>query len=120
MEADRLVGYLVTTINHSAEMTKGIIIDWFVSRRREDVFKEMVKSAFKWLIDQHVDLVEIHLMNHEKQWTRILRSFFFFKGKNARSFILSGGTDERNPNFLKIENFFFTLGDSDYLGTTDI
>ena len=118
-EGGEIVGYLVTTIKREAGRTKGFLIDWFVSRKREDVFLEMVNTAFSWLVNQKVDLVETWLMDHEKQWARILRSYFFIKSNRTRSLVLGGGPDYLDPNLHKIENFFFTIGDSDYLGTID-
>ena len=113
-EGGEIVGYLVTTIRREAGRTKGFLIDWLVSRKREDVFLEMVNTAFCWLVNQRVDLVETWLMDHEKQWARVLRSYFFIKSKRTRLLILGGGPDYLDPNLHKIENFFFTIGDSDY------
>lgn len=119
-ERGRIVGYLVTSIRMETGRTKGFLVDWLVSRKREDVFLEMVNTAFCWLANQKVDLVETWLMDHEKQWARILRYYFFIKNKKKRALLLSGGPDYLDPNFHKIENFFFTIGDSDYLGTIDV
>jgi len=115
-EGGGIVGYLVTTIRSGAGRTKGFLIDWLVSRKREDVFLEMVNTAFSWLVNQKVDLVETWLMDHEKQWARVLRSYFFIKSKCTRSLILGGGPDYLDSNPHKIENFFFTIGDSDFFG----
>ena len=116
-EGNRVVGYLVTTINQEPDKTRGLFMDWLVSRKRDDVFREMVKTAFSWLVDQKVDLVEAWLMDHEKQWAKILKSYLFVKSKRTRSFLVGGGPEWNDPDLRKTENFFFAIGDSDYLGT---
>lgn len=115
-ERGEIVGYLVTTIRMEAGRTKGFFVDWLVSRKRKDVFLEMADTAFRWLVSQKVDSVETCLMDHEKQWARILMYYFFIKNKKKRALLLFFDSDHLDPNFHKIENFFFTIGDSDYFG----
>jgi len=117
MEGERLVGYLVSTIKHETNRSKGFLIDWLVSSKREDVFRELVKTAICWLMSQKVDLVETWLLDHEKNWAKVLRSYFFIKNKRTRPFLLCAGETVIDPSLLRIEDFFLTIGDSDYLGT---
>lgn len=121
-EQGEIVGYLVATIDRSQKITKGFLMDWFVSRKRVDVFQTLVNTAFIWFINQKADVVETWLMNHEKQWGKILKKYYFRKSKKSRLFLYGMGSSfERDePIHENVQNFFFTLGDSDYLGTTDI
>lgn len=121
-EQDEIVGYLVATINRGQKITQGFLMDWFVSRKRVDVFQALVNTAFVWFIDQKVDVVETWLMNHEKQWKRILKKYYFRKSKKSRLFLygMVPSFERDEPIHDNVQNFFFTFGDSDYLGTTDI
>jgi len=118
-EDNRIVGYLITTINKEPDRVRGMLIDWLVSRNRNDIFKEMLKTSCYWLVNQKVDLIETWLMHHEKQWLRVLKSNLFLKSKRSRLLLMGGGPDYNDPNFRKIDNFFFTIGDSDYLGAVN-
>ena len=121
-ERESIVGYMVTTINKEANRTRGLIVDWLVSRRREDVFRALLNTALSWLANHNVGLVEAWLMPHEKRWNNVLRSYFFVHSKRSRSFIFGGGQYWFDPSMRyyhemrKLENLFFTIGDSDYLG----
>ena len=121
IEGERLVGYLVTTVKHESDRTRGFLIDWLVSRKREDVFCEMINTAFGWFIDQRVNSIETWLMDHEKQWLKILRSYFFIRTKRNVSFLMAPITYERSNSILNnVKNIFVTIGDSDYLAIASI
>jgi hypothetical protein len=120
LEEGRLVGYLVTATKYESNRTKAFLIDWLVSRNRNDVFKAMIKTALSWLLSQKIDLVETWLLGHERDWVRILRSHFFFRSKRTYSFLLVEGDRVIDPKPLKIEDLFLTIGDSDYLTTVSI
>jgi hypothetical protein len=121
MEGERLVGYLVTTVRHESDRTRGYLIDWLVSRKREDVFCQMINTAFGWFVDQRVDSIETWLMDHEKQWLKILRSYFFIRTKRNVSFLMAPIAYERSNSILNnAKNIFVTIGDSDYLATANI
>ena len=108
-ENGKLVGYLVTTVRKDSRMVKGLIVDWLVPRKRPDIFKAMVQHGMMWLIDQGVDIVETWLLPYEKEWRRILRTYFFQKNKRTQSFLLLMRGE------LKVENMFLTMGDSDQI-----
>jgi hypothetical protein len=115
-EEKKLIGYLITTINRSPARTRGLLVDWLVSRKREDVFRQMVKTAGRWLIDQKVDLIRAWVTNHEQKWIKVLRSLIFVKRDLKVSFIVIERPESNNPDLKNANNFFFTIGDSDYLG----
>jgi hypothetical protein len=107
LEKDQLVGYLVTTIKADGRRSRGFLVDWLVSRKRNDVFKIMIKTAMKWFITQKVDAVETWLFDHENQWTKILMHFMFIKIKREENFLATG--EEK----FEQKKLFLTLGDSD-------
>jgi hypothetical protein len=121
MEKERLVGYLVTAVRHESNRTRGFLIDWLVSRKRDDVFCKMINTAFDWFVDKRVDSVETWLMDHEKQWLKILRSYFFIRTKRDVSFLMAPITYEKSHSILNnAKNIFVTIGDSDYLTVESI
>ena len=115
-EGGRIVGYLVTTINRSGSRTMGLLIDWLVTRKRQDVFKVMVKTALSWFIEQKVDVVSTWLGGCNESLAGFLRTFFFVKNKYTRSFVIWGGPEWSNLVPVNTDDFFITMGDSDYLG----
>jgi len=115
-ERGKLVGYLVTTINRGSNRNKGLLIDWLVCRERQDVFEVMVKTALSWFIGQKVDVVTTWLAGCHQNWARFLRTFFFVKREHTRSFVVWGGPEWDNLIPVNTDNFFITIGDSDYLG----
>jgi hypothetical protein len=107
LENDRLIGYLVTTIKADSRGFRGFLVDWLVSRKRDDVFKIMIKTAMEWFLTQKVDAVETWLFDHEDQWTHILRLFLFMKIKRKEYFLATG------EESIDQKKLFLTLGDSD-------
>ncbi|MHA2055626.1 MAG: hypothetical protein ACW99F_18770 [Candidatus Hodarchaeales archaeon] len=107
LENSRLVGYLVTTIKENHDGSRGFLVDWLVSRKRNDILKEMIKTATKWFIKQEVDAIETWLFDHEKGWRSILKRFFFMKIQR-KEYFLAAGQEE-----LGQKEMFLTIGDSD-------
>jgi hypothetical protein len=118
-EGKRLVGFLITTIKEEGNNRRGFLLDWLVSKKRDDVFRVLVKHALEWLILQKMDVVETWLLDHEKKRSKILRSYFFSTIKRRMSFLIFANKEIIEPNITKPDNFFLTIGDSDYLGTGD-
>jgi hypothetical protein len=109
LENNRLVGYLVTTIKEDHYGSRGFLVDWLVSRKRNDIYKELIKAAMKWFIKQEVDAIETWLFDHEKEWGSILRRFFFMKVQRKQPFLATG------PEKLEQKKLFLTIGDSDQI-----
>jgi len=110
-----LVGYLVTTLKDESRLRKGFIVDWLVSKRNNHVFEEMVRAALLWMIQCRVDVVETWLPAHEKDRRKILRKLLFLKNRRTCGFLLGGSYSENGGHPFKMDDFFFTMGDSDYL-----
>jgi len=85
-----LVGYMVTTITDEPELRRGFIVDWLVSKKNRNVFKEMIRTSVLWMIQNNVDVVETWMPTHEKDWRNILKRLFFLKNKRTRGFLLGG------------------------------
>jgi hypothetical protein len=115
-ENGKVIGFLVTSTKTEKDRRKGYLVDWLVPRKRPDIFKLLVRAALIWFISQKIDLVETWLLDHEKIWKRILKSYFFLS-KIREETLLFFAHDEIVPSekYTK-ENLFLTIGDSDYLG----
>jgi hypothetical protein len=109
LEKNRLVGYLVTTIKEDKRGSRGFLVDWLVSRKRNDIFREMIKTAMKWLIKQKVDTIETWVFDHEKEWGRILKQFLFMKIRRKQYFLAA------RQEKLEQKKLFLTIGDSDQI-----
>lgn len=118
-EGKNLSGFLVSTINYEARKTRGLFMDWLVSRNRTDVFEQLVNRALDWMVDQKVDLVETILMDHEKECLRVLRSYFFIQSKRTRSFLASLDPEVADRNCCRGNRLLLALGDTDYIGITN-
>ena len=119
LEKGRLVGYLVTAIRNESHGKKAFLMDWLVSRKRNDVFNAMFKTALSWLLNQKVSMMETWLLGHEKKRAKILRSHFFIRSRRTYSFLLVGHDAAKASRPLSAQEIFLTLGDSDYLATRD-
>ncbi len=116
-EYGRLVGYMVTTVSVEPERTRGFIVDWLVSQKRDDIFRNMVHTVHEWMVGINADVMETWIPAHEKKRIQILRSHFFIRNKRTRGFLYGAGDGLVDEDIIKTENFFFTIGDSDYLTT---
>jgi hypothetical protein len=125
-DQNKLIGYMVTSIISEPNIKRGVIIDWLVPRSRIDVFRQLIQTTLIWMVNQKIDILDTWLMDHESEWARVLKSHFFIK-RRKRTFALGGGPVWFNPEYqnyhdeiLKMENHFYTCGDSDYLGISNL
>lgn len=114
MQNGEMAGYIIVNFRSVKNETKGVIIDWFVSRSCPEVFDALISSAFDWCLNQKTDSIEIWLFPHELSWISIIRKHYFIKLKRKSNMLFSYPTSFVEPHELKASDLFVTPGDSDY------
>ena len=114
MQNGEMMGYIIVNFRLVKNETKGVIIDWFVSRSYPEVFDVLISSAFDWCLNQKTDSIEIWLFPHEQSWISIIRKHSFIKLKRKSNMLFCYPATLVKSHELKATDLFVTPGDSDY------
>jgi len=109
-----LQGFMVTCLKEDRGYRRGIIADWLVPPGKADIFKSLLKHVLASFIADNVDLATLWLKDREDEVGKILKSFFFFKRKPEKTFLISYEKPD-DPVLSDFGNFFVHMGDSDHV-----
>jgi hypothetical protein len=113
-----LAGYMVTALAKRSNKIKGFIMDWLVFRYKPQIFNCLLNNALRWFLQENVNMVETWFLNQEDFIVKSLRSKFFVRRRQRRSFLLVCDDHKVSKKELaRVENYFSTRGDSDFMGT---
>ena len=113
-----LAGYMVTALAKTPHKTKGFIVDWLTSRQKPQVFNSLLNQALKWFVQKNTNVVETWFLNTEDHLVKALKSKLFIRSRRTKPFLMVC----KNPvmyheEFAQADDFFATLGNSDFRGT---
>lgn len=119
-ENGKLVGYMVSNTTITPESKRAVIVDWFASLQRPEIFTALLGAACRWNLKQGVDVLEAWLLKYPAKWEKILRSHWFLIKRNPRTFLLTDYPQVDSEiglyETLDPDHMMVALGDSDYLG----
>lgn len=123
-EEGKLVGYMITTVIERAGRKVCLLFDWLVQPQRPEVFRQLLATVVKKMLDDGVTQIDSWWTKNDSSINKIFSSFLFVKHKERKLFVAGGPLwfdkryQEHQKRLTSINNYFFTYGDTDFIGMT--
>ena len=111
-EKKKLSGYIITTIEASANGTRGKILDILVHPGKPNVFEVLISNSLKTFSERNVDYVEI--ISTHPSLIAILENLGFKKARTPQRFMVKNWEGIFQKDYVEdIRNWYITLSDAD-------
>lgn len=112
---NQLAGVLVTTLVKRPDKVKGYLVDWMFPLEAADVFKALLSQSLHWFLQRKTNVVEAWPANQNDPASRVLKSFFFIKGRRCKR-LIAGCAEPAMYQMQHIapRDLFISRGDSDF------
>jgi len=113
MRGNKIVGYMVTRLSMSDDISKGDIVDFLTRKNDTAAFTFLLHHAVKRLTVRKAAIISCTITPFQRPQKKVLRGNGFFVGKRISP--LTFGPQGLGSDFLpKVKDWYLTLSDSDF------